>query len=159
MNDQIVFEDKSAPNTVGTLPMHIYQSAGGDWIFFDGVDKHRFDTEQEARLAMAAMEASEKSIEAELAAKITGELLPKLRELFAAMTAMQLAWQDNEMSAIIADAAQAQTAIVGFSPETWALWGETFNALQGWLETENAALGGVKPRTVLMRRYVAQVSA
>lgn len=138
----------------------VWQSAENDqWYANIGGVNYPFDSEQEARNYVMAMEVSEKPIEAELAQRITGDLLPKLRELFAAMTAMQLSWQDNDMSDIIADAAQAQTAIVGFSPETWALWGETFNALQGWLETENAALGGVKPRTVLMRRYVAQVSA
>lgn len=139
--------------------MNIYQSAGNDWILFDGVTKHRFDTEREAQQAMAALEASEKPIEAELAGKITGELLPKLRELFAAMTALQLAWQDNEMSAIIAQAAQAQESIVGFSPETWATWGATFQEFQAWLETENPAIGGLRPRTVLMRRYVAQTAS
>lgn len=136
--------------------MNIYQSATGDWIFFDGTTKHRFDTEQEAQLAMAAMEASEKPIEAELAARITGEILPQLRTLFASMTAMQLDWQDNGMSTIIAQAAQAQENIVGFSPSIWAMWGATFQEFQTWLETENDALGGTRPRTVLMRRYVAQ---
>lgn len=135
--------------------MDIWESAG-HWYVNNSGKEYQFNNEQEARTFAMATEVSEKPIEAELAQKITGELLPKLRELFAAMSAMQLAWQDNDMSAIIADAATNQQLIVGFSPETWALWGATFNALQGWLETENPALGGVKPRTVLMRRYVAQ---
>lgn len=138
--------------------MDIWESAGY-WYANDNGKEYQFDTEQEARTFAMATEVSEKPIEAELAQRITGELLPKLRELFAAMTAMQLAWQDNEMSAIIEDAAKSQESVVGFSTETWATWGATFQALQAWLETENPALGGIKPRTVLMRRYVAQVSA
>ena len=135
--------------------MDIWQSAGY-WYVNDNGNEYQFDTEQEARTFAMATEVSEKPIEAELAARITGELLPKLRELFAAMSAMQLAWQDNEMSAIIESAAESQESVVGFSPDTWATWGATFQALQAWLETENPALGGAKPRTVLMRRYVAQ---
>ena len=135
--------------------MDIWQSAGY-WYVNDNGNEYQFDTEQEARTFAMATEVSEKPIEAELAARITGELLPKLRELFAAMSAMQLAWQDNEMSAIIESAAESQESVVGFSPDTWATWGATFQALQAWLETENLALGGAKPRTVLMRRYVAQ---
>lgn len=135
--------------------MDIWESAG-HWYVNDGGKEFQFDSEQEARNYAMAMEVSEKPIEAELAQRITGDLLPKLRELFAAMTAMQLAWQDNDMSDIIAGAAADGQLIVGFSPEVWAAWGATFNALQAWLQTPNAAIDGQMPRTVLMKRYVAQ---
>lgn len=106
---------------------------------------------------MAAMEASEKPIEIELAAKITGEILPGMRKLFATMSAMQVDWQDNGMGDIIAQAAAGQQTVAGFAPEVWAQWGATFTAWQAWMETDNAALAGETPRSVLMRRYVAQV--
>lgn len=135
--------------------MNIWESAGY-WYVNDSGREFQFDTEQEARNYAMATEVSEKPIEAELAQRITGDLLPKLRELFAAMTTMQLAWQDNDMSDIIAGAAADGQLIAGFSPEVWATWGATFNALQAWLQTPNAAIDGLSPRTVLMKRYVAQ---
>ena len=116
-----------------------------------------FPTEQEAQRAMAAMDASEKPIEIELAAKITGEILPGMRKLFSTMSAMQVDWQDNGMGDIIAQAAASQQPVAGFAPEVWAQWGATFAAWQAWMETGNAALAGETPRSVLMRRYVAQV--
>jgi len=118
-----------------------------------------FSTEREARLAMAAMEASEKPIEVELAAKITSEILPGMRKLFATMSAMQIDWHDNDMAGIIAEAYSSQQAVAGFAPEVWAQWGATFAAWQAWMETENAELNGETPRSVLVRRYVAQVPA
>ena len=108
---------------------------------------------------MAAMEASEKPIEVELAAKITGEILPGMRKLFATMSAMQVDWQDNDMAGIIAQAAASQQTVAGFAPEVWAQWGATFTAWQAWMEAENAELNGDTPRSVLVRRYVAQVPA
>jgi hypothetical protein len=116
-----------------------------------------FNTEREAQQAMAAAAASEQPIEAELAQQITGEILPQLRELLNTMSAMQVAWQDNGMAETIAHAAIDGNLIVGFSPQTWTQWGETFRLWQEWLETDNPQLGGAKPRAVLMRRYVAQV--
>ena len=118
-----------------------------------------FSTEREARLAMAATEASEKPIEVELAAKITGEILPGMRKLFSEMSAMQVDWQDNGMGDIIAQAAASQKTVAGFAPEVWAQWGATFAAWQAWMETANTELNGDTPRSVLVRRYVAQVPA
>lgn len=135
--------------------MDIWESGGYWYVNADGKE-YQFNSGQEAQNYAMAIEASEKPIEAELAQRITGDLLPKLRELFAAMTAMQLAWQDNDMSDIIAGAAADGQLIVGFSPEVWATWGATFNALQAWLQTPNSAIDGQMPRTVLMKRYVAQ---
>jgi hypothetical protein len=137
------------------LAVDIWQSAGYWYVNNNGVE-YQFNSEQEARRAMEAMEASEQPIEAELAKKITGELLPQLRKLFAEMSAMQLAWHDNDVSALIERCARNNQTLVGFSPETWALWGATFQALQRWLETENESLGGVRPRTILMKRYVSE---
>ena len=118
-----------------------------------------FPTEQEAQRAMAAIDASEKPIEVELASKITGEILPGMRKLFSEMSAMQVDWQDNGMGDIIAQAAASQKTVAGFAPEVWAQWGATFTAWQAWMEAENAELNGDTPRSVLVRRYVAQVPA
>ena len=131
-----------------------------NWILrFDGGKSQLFDTELEAQQAMAAAAASEQPIESELAQQITGKILPQLRDLLNTMSAMQVAWQDNGMSEAIAHAAIDGSPIVGFSPQTWTQWGETFRLWQEWLETDNPQLGGAKPRAVLMRRYVAQVQS
>lgn len=137
--------------------MDIRQSGGTYYVTRDG-QTYVFRGDDAEERAQAFM-ASEQPIEQELANVITGTLLPQLRTLLGAMTNMQMAWQDNDMTNVVNAALAVGQPIAGFDPATWATWGATFNALQGWLETENAALGGLKPRVVLMRRYVAQTGA
>ena len=134
--------------------MDIWQSAGHWYVNRDGKE-YQFDSEMEARGFMS----SEKPIELELAEKITTELLPQLRKLFGEMLEMQVAWEDNNMNEIIEEAAldgRPYVNVAGYSPLTWSLWGTTFRALTEWLDTPNEAIGGTKPRVVLMKRYTKE---
>lgn len=36
--------------------MQVYQAADGQWIYFDGIDKHYFDTEREAAIMASKQE-------------------------------------------------------------------------------------------------------
>lgn len=156
MNDQIVFEDKSAPNAVGVFPMHIYQSATGDWIFFDGVNKHRFDTEQQARRFAMAMEISEKTIEQELVEVIVGEILPGLRKADRAMAGLQIDWQSNQFQSALESSAVAKTNLAGFPADMWVEWGSAFLYLEKMITAPSDELGGKSLRDILTQRYVAK---
>lgn len=132
--------------------MNIWESAGYWYVNRNG-QEYQFNSKMEARGFMNSGEA----IEFELAETITSILLPQLRKLFGTMLEMQVAWEDNEMNKIIEQAATTQNNLAGFSTQTWAQWGATFRALTNWLETPNEAIGGTKPRVVLMRRYTAEL--
>ena len=58
-----------------------------------------------------------------------------------------------------ADSALSGETLAGFPATTWAAWGNALLALQGFLEAPQEALGGATMKTVLMRRYVAEVAA
>lgn len=108
---------------------------------------------------MAAMNVSEQPLEVEFVQTIVGEFLPSLRKLYLAMVAMQVQWQDEEFQAALAAAALSGETLAGFPAATWAAWGNALLALQGFLEAPQEALGGATMKTVLMRRYVAEVAA
>ena len=135
--------------------MIVFQNSLGRWVFHDGSEYFYFDSEQEARIAMAISTVSEQPLEIEFVQRIVGEFLPGLRALYLAMVAMQVQWQDEEFQAALASAAQAGTPLAGYPAATWATWGQALLLLQGFLEAEQATLGGETMRTVLMRRYVA----
>ena len=135
--------------------MTVFQNSLGVWVLHDGSGYRYFQSEQEARVAMAALKVSEQPLEMEFVQAIVGEFLPNLRKLYLAMVAMQVQWQDEEFQAALASAAQAGTPLAGYPAATWATWGQALLLLQGFLEAEQATLGGETMRTVLMRRYVA----
>ena len=60
--------------------MRIYQSSDGKWIFFDGTNKHYYDTELEARSAMGK-------------AKMVNEVLSVVKMLVEPMEKTADAWQ------------------------------------------------------------------
>lgn len=136
--------------------MTIFKNSNGLWVFYDGKVSYSFNTEEEAKLKMYKTNTSEIPIEEELIIKITTEILPKMRELIILLNSAQLAWQDNNVSQLIDEAKENNKLVSGFTPETWELWGFTFLKWQEWLETELPELGGTKPRSIIMRRYVAQ---
>ena len=135
--------------------MTVFQNSLGVWVLHDGSDYRYFQSEQEARVAMAALNVSEQPLEVEFAQTIVGEFLPNLRKLYLAMVAMQIQWQDEDFQAALAEAALSGETLAGFPATTWATWGQALLLLQGFLEAEQATLGGETMRTVLMRRYVA----
>ena len=135
--------------------MTVFQNSLGVWVVHDGSDYRYFQSEQEARVAMAALNVSEQPLEVEFVQTIVGEFLPNLRKLYLAMVAMQVQWQDEDFQAALAEAALSGETLAGFPATTWAAWGNALLALQGFLEAPQATLGGETMRTVLMRRYVA----
>ena len=139
--------------------MSMFQNSLGVWVLHDGTGYRYFQSEQEARVAMAALNVSEQPLEVEFVQTIVGEFLPNLRKLYLAMVAMQVQWQDEDFQAALAEAALSGETLAGFPATTWAAWGNALLALQGFLEAPQEALGGATMKTVLMRRYVAEVAA
>ena len=139
--------------------MTVFQNSLGVWVLHDGSVYRYFQSEQEARRAMAILNVSEQPLEVEFAQTIVGEFLPNLRKLYLAMVAMQVQWQDEEFQAALAEAALSETPLAGYPAATWQKWGNALLALQGFLEAPQEALGGATMKTVLMRRYVAEVAA
>ena len=139
--------------------MTIFQNSLGVWVVHDGTGYRYFQSEQEARQAMAALNVSEQPLEMEFVQAIVGEFLPNLRKLYLAMVAMQVQWQDEDFQAALAEAALSGETLAGFPATTWAAWGNALLALQRFLEAPQEALGGATMKTVLMRRYVAEVAA
>lgn len=138
--------------------MTVFQNALGRWVFHDGETYQYFNSEQEARNAMAVSTVSEQPLEIEFVQVIVSDFFPALRKLYLAMVAMQVQWQDEEFQAALVAAAQAGTPLAGYSAATWQKWGTALILLQQFLEVEQATLGGETMRTVLMRRYVAAQS-
>ena len=122
--------------------MTVFQNSLGVWVLHDGSSYRYFQSEQEARQAMAAMNVSEQPLEIELAQTIVGELLPRLRELYKAMIALQVDWHDAQFQAALATAATNGTLLAGFPAAVWADWGQAFLYIQQALDAEVAALGG-----------------
>ncbi len=139
--------------------MSFFQNSLGVWVLHDGTGYRYFQSEQEARQAMAALNVSEQPLEVEFVQTIVGEFLPNLRKLYLAMVAMQVQWQDEDFQAALAEAALSGETLAGFPATTWAAWGNALLALQGFIEAPQEALGGATMKTVLMRRYVAEVAA
>ena len=108
---------------------------------------------------MAALKVSEQPLEIELAQTIVGELLPRLRELYKAMIALQVDWHDAQFQAALATAATNGTLLAGFPAAVWSDWGQAFLYIQQALDAEVAALGGKTARQILTQRYVAEVAA
>ena len=139
--------------------MTVFQNSLGVWVLHDGTGYRYFQSEQEARIAMAAMNVSEQPLEIELAQTIVGVLLPRLRELYKAMIALQVDWNDEQFQAALATAATNGTLLAGFPAAVWADWGQAFLYIQQALDAEVAALGGKTARQILTQRYVAEVAA
>ena len=129
-----------------------------DWLLrLDDGTALSFNSEQEARNAMAILSVSERPLAVEFAETIVGEFLPGLRNLYLKMIGMQVEWQDEEFQAALAEAALSGEMLAGFSAETWAKWGKSLLLLQNFLEAPQDELGGAPMKTVLLRRYVAEV--
>ena len=128
--------------------MTVFQNSLGVWVLHDGTGYRYFQSEQEARQAMAALNVSEQPLEVEFVQTIVGEFLPNLRKLYLAMAAMQVQWQDEDFQAALAEAALSGETLAGFPATTWAAWGNALLALQGFLEAPQEALGGETMRNV-----------
>lgn len=129
-----------------------------DWLLrLDDGTALSFNSEQEARNAMAIQQVSERPLEVEFAETIVGEFLPGLRKLYLAMVTMQVQWPDEEFQAALATAALSGDLLAGYPAATWMKWGQALLLLQRDIDAQQETLGGDSLRTVLMRRYVAEV--
>ncbi len=126
----------------------VWQSeSNGKWYFsFEG-GALEFDTEQEARQAMAT--ANEQTGEAVILAAID-KLIPILRDAFKELIALQNTWSVNDISASVA-AALAANEDVENTPATrlYAL-GVVFTELFTFLNTPIASVG-ITPNQALNR--------
>lgn len=113
---------------------------------------------------------SETQVGVEIAATVTGSLLPQLRDALLALQALKMAWYANGIPEMIeaAMAAQAEidaateekpttlteadTLIAGLPVQNWAAWGAVFAGLEEWLNAPLAGLN-VPPTAVLAKRY------
>jgi hypothetical protein len=73
------------------------------------------------------------------------------------MIGMQVEWQDEEFQVALAEAALSGGTLAGFTADTWEKWGKSLVLLQNFLEAPQDSLGGSPMKTVLLRRYAADV--
>ena len=89
-----------------------------------------------------------------LANQINGSMIPQLRRDFSALKDLQEFWLYNDISDLIAAAAQNETPLANYPIEFWTEIGAVFLSLTTWMDTPIAALDGKTPRAVLGRDYV-----
>lgn len=150
--------------------MTIFQNSTGLWVYHDGSTYQYFYTQEAAQMAASTSVIGETPAEVEIAATVTGEILPQLRSALLALSALKMAWYANEIPAAIdaALAAQAEiaaateeepttatvadTLIAGLPVSAWLAWGAVLNSLEVWL---NTPLDGLMttPTAILMKRY------
>ena len=150
--------------------MTLFQNSIGRWVVHDGSTYFYFNSQQEAEMSSALQSIGETPAEVEIAATVTGEILPQLRSALLALSSLKMAWYANEIPAIIeaALAAQAEiaaateeqpttlteadTLIAGLPVAAWIAWGAVLNSLEAWLNTPLDGMN-VTPTAILMKRY------
>jgi len=101
--------------------------------------------------------------EAEIAATVSGAVLPGLRGFLSQLDELQSIWlaPGNDIQGKIIAAAMQGQPLAGYSPVVWAQWGEVLKALQAFLDLEldimlpDGSTLTTTPRNVLLTRYVA----
>jgi len=152
--------------------MTIFRNSTGRWAYHDpttGTYQY-FDTEEEAQMAASYSTIGETPAEVEIAATVTGEILPQLRSALIALSSLKMAWYANAIPEMIdaALAAQAEiaaateeepttlteadTLIAGLPVHNWVAWGAVLTGLETWLNTPLEGLN-VTPTAVLAKRY------
>jgi len=94
-----------------------------------------------------------------LAEQIPGELIPGLREMYLTMIAMSAQWQQKGFQAALADAAETNTLLAGFPAAVWMGWGGLLLALLDFLDTPQAAWGGITAKDALLDDYIPMTDA
>lgn len=94
-----------------------------------------------------------------LAEQIPGELIPGLREMYLTMIAMSAQWQQPAFQAALADAATNNTLLAGFPAAVWLGWGGLLLALLEFLDTPQAAWGGITAKDALLDDYIPMTDA
>lgn len=133
------------------------QIGASDWLLrLDDGSAMTFDSEQEARTAMAAIEASEQPVEIEFVGHIV-ELMRTLRASYNTMIAMQVEWQGDQFQEALATAATEGTLLAGYPAIWWQEKGAMLQLLQQWLDTPQEQLAGRTPKSILIARNIATV--
>jgi len=150
--------------------MTVFQNSAGLWVYHDGSTYQYFYTQEAAQMAASTSMIGETPAEVEIAATVTGEILPQLRSALLALSALKMAWYANEIPAAIDDALEAQAAIAAATEEepttltdadtliaglpvaAWVAWGAVLSSLEVWLNTPLDGLN-VTPTAILMKRY------
>lgn len=152
--------------------MTIFQNSTGRWVYHDAATGaySYFDNQQEAERMAAYNTIGETPAEYEIAATVTGALLPQLRDALLALQALKMAWYANAIPEMIdaALAAQAEiaaateeqpttlteadTLIAGLPVHNWVAWGAVLTGLETWLNTPIEGLN-VTPTAILAKRY------
>ncbi len=99
--------------------------------------------------------------EDEIPRQVVNSVLPYLEEMLATLDKLQRVWNtpQNGIPAKIVAAAQAGTALGGYSPADWARWGQTMMGLNAFLTTPiditlpDGTTETVTPESVVMTRY------
>lgn len=150
--------------------MTVFQNSLGVWVLHDGQTYQYFDTEQGARMAEQLQIVGETPAEYEIAATVTGRLLPQLRDALLALTSLKMAWYANEIPAMIEAAlaaiseiaeateetpttlTEADTLIAGLPVSAWIAWGAVLTSLEDWLNTPLEGVAAT-PTAILAKRY------
>ncbi len=90
----------------------------------------------------------------DLAARIATGLIPNLRQIYLDMAGIKVEWQQKDFQAQLAAAMASGDYIAGFPATVWYSWGVFMLALETFLATPIAALGGATPTDALLARYI-----
>ena len=94
-----------------------------------------------------------------LAQQIPGELIPGLREMYLTMIGMSAQWQQKGFQEALANAAESNTLLAGFPAAVWLRWGGLLLALLDFLDTPQAAWGGITAKDALLDDYIPMTDA
>jgi hypothetical protein len=134
--------------------MTIFRNSTGRWAYHDpttGTYQY-FDTEEEAQMAASYSTIGETPAEVEIAATVTGEILPQLRSALIALSSLNMAWYAAATEEEPTTLTEADTLIAGLPVHNWVAWGAVLTGLETWLNTPLEGLN-VTPTAVLAKRY------
>jgi hypothetical protein len=152
--------------------MTVFQNSTSRWVYHaaDTGAYHYFNSQQEAEKMAAYNTIGETPAEYEIAATVTGALLPQLRDALLALQSLKMAWYANAIPEMIETAGaaaaeiaaateeepttltEADTLIAGLPVSAWIAWGAVLTGLETWLSTPLEGLN-VTPTAVLAKRY------
>ncbi len=109
------------------------QEGATDWLLrMDDGTSRTFATEREARLAMIG--ATQVPVEEEMISTIL-PMLKQLKEFYATLMDMTADWRANDIPGKIDNALANGVPLAGYNPALFVAVGETFKALQTWIES------------------------
>ena len=89
-----------------------------------------------------------------LARRITGELIPDLRQLYLDMLGVSALWQQKGFQAGLAQAMAEKKLLAGYPADVWFAWGQLFLFVLDLLGTPQEAAGGLTAIDALLADYI-----